>query len=191
MDATVSFVRMADGTAEDYELLFRAEASHEKGQVDRILSLLRAQQSEGIGGYKISRYQHALQTATFALRDGAEEEMVVAALLHDIGDDFAMHNHSAFAAAVLRPYVSERTHWIVLQHGLFQGKYYFQHLGLDPDARERHRGHPHFQACVDFCDRWDQEAFNPDAEILPLEAFEPMVRRVFARQPFACERLAG
>ena len=131
-------------------------------------------------GYQVDRYTHSLQTASRALRDGADEETVVCALLHDIGDVLAPDNHSAVAAAILRPFVGERNHWVVQHHGLFQGYYYFHHRGEDRNARDRYRGHPHYQACVDFCERWDQQSFDPDYPTLPLTRFEPMVRRVFA-----------
>ena len=105
------------------------------------------------------------------------------ALLHDIGDILAPHNHSQFAASVLRPYVSEENHWLVLHHGIFQGYYFFHHLGQDRDARDRFRGHPCFEMTADFCERWDQVSFDPDYDSAPLETFEPMVRRLFARSP--------
>ena len=180
---TVSFTRMDQGTAEDYAFLNRLwESNKQAHAVDNVLNLLRSLAGPKLG-YPIDRYQHSLQTATRALRDEADEETVVAALLHDIGDVHAPDNHSALAAAVLEPYVSERTHWVVKHHGLFQGYYYFHHLGHDRDARERFRGHPHFQACAEFCERWDQTSFDPDYDTQPLESFEPLVRRVFAREP--------
>ena len=130
-------------------------------------------------------WEHSLQSATRAHRDGADEETVVAALLHDIGDLLAPHNHSELAAAVLRPYVSERTYWVVRQHGLFQSYYYAHHMGGDRNARDRYIDHPWYQDAVDFCHRWDQSSFDPEYESLPLEFFEPMVRRIFAREPFS------
>jgi predicted HD phosphohydrolase len=181
---TVRFTRMQDGTAEEYALLQRLEDEYSATVADRVLDAFRAQQST-LAGYQIDRQQHALQTATRALRDGADEEMVVAALLHDLGDALAPLNHSEYAAAILRPYVSERTWWIVKHHGLFQAYYYAHHAGGDRHARDRYRDHPHYQATVDFCHHWDQCSFDPDYETLPLEHFEPMVRRVFGRQPFA------
>ena len=180
---TVSFTRMDEGTVEDYALVMRLAEDHKQAHLaDNLLGQLRMMAGPMLG-YHIDRYQHSLQTATRAMRDGAEEEMIVAALLHDIGDVMAPDNHSALAAAVLKPYVSEATHWIVLHHGIFQGYYFFHHIGQDRDARERYRGHPHFQACADFCERWDQTAFDPAYDTAPLETFEPMVRRLFAREP--------
>lgn len=181
---TVAFTRMDEGTAAEYALL-AGYAVAERAQVaDRVLGLLR--QMEGpMLGYRIDRYRHSLQTATRAARDGADEETVVCALLHDIGDILAPDNHSAFAAAVLRPYVSERNHWIVLHHGIFQGYYYFHQIGRDRDAREEYRGHEWFGACAEFCERWDQTSFDPDYDDMPLDAFEPMLRRLFAKEPRA------
>ncbi|MFQ5467923.1 MAG: HD domain-containing protein [Kiloniellaceae bacterium] len=180
---TVTFMRMADGTREDYAFLDRLWTAHKQAHLSpNVLGLLKAMRGPMLG-YKVDRYEHSLQTATRALRDGADEETVVCALLHDIGDTIAPDNHSAIAAAVLRPYVSDRNHWIILHHGIFQGYYFWHHLDGDRNARERYRGHEHFQACVDFCERWDQTSFDPDYDTMPLEAFEPMAHRLFARAP--------
>ncbi len=184
---TVSFTSMAAGTREDYELLERLEAQFASSTADRVLEQLKGL-AGSLAGYKVDRLEHSLQSATRAYRDGAEEEMVVAALLHDIGDLLAPHNHSEMAAAVLRPYVSERTYWVVRQHGLFQSYYYAHHMGGDRNARDRYIDHPWYQDAVDFCHRWDQSSFDPEYDSLPLEFFEPMVRRVFAREPFSAGR---
>ena len=180
----VSFTHMEDGTREDYELLSRLEDEFAAGTADRVLAHLR-QLSGSVGGYHVDRLEHSLQSATRAHRDGAEEEMVVAALRHDIDDLLAPHSHGELAALLLRPFVTERTHWIVRRHGLFQLVYYAHHLGRDRNARDRYRDHPWYQDAVDFCHRWDQSSFDPEYESLPLEFFEPMVRRIFAREPFS------
>ena len=175
---TVSFTRMDQGTREDYALISVEVARHKaETHVDSILNLLRSMQGEALG-FKIDRYQHSLQTATMARRDGADEEMQVVALLHDIGDSIAPDNHSDAAAAILKPYISETNHWLVKHHGLFQGYYYFHHYDQDPNARDAFRGHPAFEITAEFCERWDQRAFDPNYDTLPLEAFEPMVRKV-------------
>ncbi len=180
---TVSFVHMDQGTAEEYAFLGPLWESHKNAHlVDNVLGLLKALQGPTLG-YKIDRYQHSLQTATRAVRDGADEETQVVALLHDIGDSIAPDNHSALAATVLRPFVSEENHWLVKHHGVFQGYYSWHLQGGDRDARERYRGHPSFEATADFCERWDQRSFDPDYDTLPLEAFEPAVRRLFAKEP--------
>ena len=182
---TVSFTQMKDGTREEYLFLGGLWEAHNRAHLaDNVLGLLKAMQGPKLG-YRIDRYQHSLQSATRALRDHADEESVVCALLHDIGDTIAPENHSAVAAAILRPYVSDKNHWIVAHHGLFQGYYFFHHTGGDRDAREQYRGHPHFDACAAFCERWDQSSFDPDYQTAPLSAFEPAVRRLFAREPRA------
>ncbi|NIJ66949.1 putative HD phosphohydrolase [Sphingomonas leidyi] len=147
---------------------------------DRILGHLKLLDGD-FGGFAIDRLQHSLQTATRAHRDGRGENYVVMALLHDIGDTLGSYNHPEIAAAILRPFVSEELHWIADKHGAFQGYYFFHHLGLDREVREGFRGHPHFEACAEFCERYDQAAFDPTYESAPLAFFEPMVRRVFAK----------
>jgi predicted HD phosphohydrolase len=174
---------MEDGTKDEYLFLQRREkddAGHVAALVLRQLQSLH----NSYGGYQIDRLQHSLQAATRAHRDGANEEMVVAALVHDIGDCLALYNHGEFAAAILRPYVSEATYWVVKHHGVFQTFYYAHHLGGDRNARDRYRENPHYQEAVDFCHQWDQCSFDPGYETLPLSFFEPMVRRIFSREPF-------
>lgn len=178
MADVVSFTRMEDGTAEDYALLGRIEAEEMKGFAGRVLGWLDTMKDSS--GYPISRLDHCLQAATRAERSGEDEETVVCALLHDIGDHLAPANHSEVAAAMLRPYVSDKNYWIVKHHGVFQGFYYFHHTGEDPNARDRWRDHPHYQATVDFCANYDQNSFDPDYDTLPLSHFEPMVRRILS-----------
>ena len=175
----VGFTRMADGTAEDYALLGALEEQELRGFPDRVLGWLSTMDDEA-GGYQVTRLEHSLQAATRAHRAGADEETVVCALLHDIGDYLAPANHSEVAAAMLRPYVSERNYWVIKHHGVFQGVYYFQHTGADPDARDRWRDHPYYQDTVDFCADYDQVSFDPTYPSEPLSFFEPMVRRVLA-----------
>ena len=184
VDERVGFTSMAAGRREDYELLERLEARFAAGAADRVLAQLRGL-ADSLSGYRVDRLEHSRQCATRAYYDGADEEMIVVALLHDIGDLLSPHNHSELAAAVLRPYVSERAYWIVRHHGLFQSYYYAHHLGGDRHAREVYREHQWYQDAVDFCHRWDQPSFDPDYTSLPLEFFEPMVRRIFAREPFS------
>lgn len=180
---TVSFRRMKDGTRADYELLARLERAYVAALPDRILDALRGL-DRTLGGYRVTRLEHSLQAATRAEDEGADEELVFAALLHDLGDELAPANHSQYAAAIIRPYVRAEVHWIVAHHGVFQQYYYGHHVGEDPDARERFRGHPWFEACERFCERWDQAAFDPDYPTRPLAHFEPLVRRILAREPF-------
>jgi predicted HD phosphohydrolase len=172
---------MEQGTREDYELVARHDRENAAQLADRVLRWLR--EMDGESPYRISRLEHCLQTATRAERDGADDETVVCALLHDIGDVLAPNNHSAVAADLLAPFVGEKNEWIVRHHGLFQGYYYFHHFGMDRDARDKYRGHEHYDACADFCARWDQASFDPDYDTLPLEHFESRVRALFAREP--------
>lgn len=181
MTRKVGFTAMEQGTKADYELVFEHDAQNAAAFADRVLDWLRSM--DGESPYQISRLQHCLQTATRAERDGADDETIVCALLHDIGDVIAPANHSEVAAALLRPFVSEKNYWIVKHHGLFQGYYWFEFAGHDRDARERFREHEHYQACVDFCARWDQASFDPDYPTLPLEHFEPLVRTLLAKEP--------
>ena len=176
----VSFTRMEDGTREDYELLDRAEREYVRALPGRVLAAL-GNLDQSLPGYRVSRLEHSLQAATRALRDGADDELVVAALIHDVGDDLAPYNHAEIAAGILRPYVRPEVTWIVEQHGLFQTYYYAHHGGRDRNARDRYAGHPWYQACKEFCARWDQCSFDPGYPSEPLSVFEPRVREIFTR----------
>ena len=182
MTKVVSFNRMADGTREDYLLLDQAERDYARALPERILSALR-QLDHSFGGYKVSRLTHCLQTATRARNDGADEELLAGALIHDIGDELAPYNHAEVAAGIIRPYVRAEVAWIVEQHGFFQTYYYAHHLGGNRHARERLRDHHWFDACASFCERWDQVSFDPDYPTPPLAAFEPVIQRIFGRKP--------
>lgn len=183
---TVSFRRMADATREDYELLARYERPFMEALPDRLLAAVAALDGS-VGGLQVTRLEHSLQSATLALRDGRSEEYVVACLLHDIGDMLAPETHGEMVEAILRPYIAPNICWIVRHHGIFQQYYYGHLVGLDRHARERYREHPCYDACVEFCERYDQNCFDPEIETLPLEHFAPMVRRVFA-EPRHLER---
>jgi predicted HD phosphohydrolase len=170
---------MADGTREDYELLARLEDDYLARLPDRLLAALEGLKAS-FPGYQVSRYEHSLQSATRALRDGRDEEYVVAALLHDLGDELAPHTHGEMVAAILKPFVRPELVWAVEHHGAFQAYYYAHHLGGDRNVRDRWADHPYYAACAEFCERYDQNSFDPAYESEPLETFEPMVRRVFA-----------
>ncbi|MDJ0776452.1 MAG: HD domain-containing protein [Gammaproteobacteria bacterium] len=180
---TVEFTRMQDGTREEYEFLDRMEEEYATGLVDRIIDHLRRLE-HSISGYRISRLEHCLQGATRAVRAGESDEYVVAVLLHDIGDELATFSHSEMAAAILRPFVSERLYWIVKHHGVFQMYYYAHHCGGDRNARERYRDHAWYQDAIDFCHNYDQNCFDPDYDSESLEFFDPILRRVIARPRF-------
>jgi predicted HD phosphohydrolase len=178
-DENTSFTRMVDATAEDYGVILRHSLGFQQELPDRVLRHLSLLAGD-TGGYAVDRLTHSLQTATRAERDGRDEEYVVCALLHDIGDTLASLNHSELAAVILQPFVSEENHWIVKHHGIFQGYYFFHHFGLDRNMRDRYRDHPLWNACAQFCSAYDQNSFDPAYDTLPLEHFEPMVKRVFS-----------
>ena len=183
MGEVVSFTQMKEGTREDYEMLERLEADFVRGLPDRLLAALRGLEHT-LSGYQVSRLEHSLQSATRAHTAGEPEEMVVAALLHDIGDELAPCAHSEMAAAILRPYVSEKLYWIVKTHGIFQMFYYAHHVGGDRNARDKYKDHPWFDDAVYFCEHYDQNCFDPAFKSKPIEFFEPMLRRVFAEVRF-------
>lgn len=174
-----TFTRMVDATREDYQLIARHTLQAFEGLPDRILSHLRLLEGD-TAGYAVDRLTHSLQTAARAERNGEAEEYIVCALVHDIGDTLASANHADMAAVLLEPFVSEKNHWIVEHHGIFQGYYFFHHLGLDRDMRDRFRDHPHWKDCAEFCEKYDQNSFDPAYDTLPLEHFEPLVAKVFA-----------
>lgn len=176
----VSFTRMADGTKEDYAFLAELEEKYIEGLPERLLKAVESLK-ESFSGYQVSRFEHSLQSATRAYRNNESEEMVVACLLHDIGDVLAPYTHGEMVAAILKPYVDEKICWVVKYHGLFQMYYYAHHTGGDRYARDRFIDHPYYQACVDFCEQYDQNCFDPNYDSLSLEFFAPMVRRVFER----------
>ena len=176
---TVDFIRMEDGTREEYEFLDQLEEEYRTGLADKLLLALR-QLEHSLSGYKITRLDHALQGATRAYRANESEEMILTILLHDIGDELAPYSHSELAAAILRPFVSEKLYWIVKQHGLFQMYYYAHFCGGDRNARDRFKDHEWYQDAIDFCANYDQNCFDPDYDSKPLEFFEPLLRKLVA-----------
>jgi len=175
-----SFTHMKDGTAEDWQTIARSFGSFAKGLPDRIMDHLMLLEGD-FGGFPIDRLTHSLQTATLAHRDGKDDEYVVCALLHDIGDTLGSYNHADVAAVLLEPFVSEANHWMVKHHAIFQGYYFFHYLGMDRNLRDNYKDHPHFMRTIEFVSKYDSPAFDPDGETLPLSYFEPMVRQVFAK----------
>ena len=174
------FRAMTDSTREDWQKIAAAIAVYDKSLPERVLAHFKLL-GEDCGGFAVDRVTHSLQAASLAQRDGMDEEYVVCALLHDMGDMLCSYNHAELAAAVLKPFVCDANHWMLEHHGIFQGYYFFHHLGLDRDMREQFRGHPHFEHTAMFCARHDQNAFDPDYDTMPLEAFVPMVHRVMAK----------
>jgi predicted HD phosphohydrolase len=179
----VSFIRMDDGTVQDYALLDKFEKQHIKGLPDRLMEAL-ANLENSLAGYKLSRLEHSLQSASRAEDDNADIELIVAALIHDLGDDLAPENHSQLAASIIRPYVRAEVTWTVQMHGLFQMQFYGAQLGLPTDGHLEYRNHPWFDTCQRFCDDWDQQAFDPEYPARPLLHFEPMLRDIFSRPAF-------
>lgn len=180
MNARASFTHMEDGSAEDWAIIAKDFAQYAALLPDRILTHLRLLDGD-FGGFPVDRLTHSLQTATLAHRDGRDEEYVVCALLHDIGDTLGSFNHADIAAAILKPFVSEENLWMIEKHAIFQGYYFFHHLGLDRHLREQFKDYPQYTRTIEFCARYDAAAFDPDGEVLPLELFEPMLRRVFSQ----------
>ena len=174
---------MKDGTEADYAFLTEHEIEYTKGTADRLLNALE-HLDEGLSGYQITRMGHSVQSATRAWRDGADIDWVVSTLLHDIGDIFAPYNHDEYAATVLKPFVREQCRWVVEKHGDFQMLYYGHHVGGNQHKRDQYKGEKYFDDCAAFCERWDQSSFDPDYDDLPLAFFAPMVREVFAREPY-------
>ena len=176
---TVSFTRMEDGTAEDWSLIETFEVAFFSALPDRILASLEKLR-DSFGGYQVTRYTHSLQAATRSLRDGKDEEYVVAALVHDIGDDLAPYTHGEMVAAVLKPFVRDELCWMVKHHGVFQLRFFSNLSEEDRNRRDRWRDHPNFGLTAEFCELYDQASFDPTYDTLPIGEFEPMVRRVFA-----------
>jgi predicted HD phosphohydrolase len=172
-----TFTTMTAGTKEDWDIIGGAMISHAVGVVDRVVTHLELLRGDH-GGFRIDRLEHSLQTATRAYRDDRDSEYVVCALIHDIGDTLGPFNHPDIAAAILKPFVSEENLWMVQHHGIFQGYYFFGHLGLDPDMREQFRGQPHFERTEEFCAEYDQNSFDPTYRSMTLEDFAPALHEV-------------
>jgi predicted HD phosphohydrolase len=179
MTKLATFKRMQDSTQADWDIIKPQAAEFFSGLPERVLAHLRLLEGD-FSGFPIDRYSHCLQTATLALKDGRDEEYVVCALLHDIGDTLGCYNHPEVAAAILKPFVSEENLWMIEHHGIFQGNNFFHYIGLDRDMREQFKGHPCYARTVEFIDKYDSPAFDPERETYPLSTFEPMLRRVMA-----------
>jgi len=180
----VKFKQMKDGTKEEYLLLDKHEKKYIEGTADRLINFMSGL-SNTLEGYQITRLEHSLQTATRALNDKAVDEMIVAALLHDIGDELAPLNHSEYAAAIIKPYVSEKTHWIIEKHGEFQMYYYAHHLNGNRNQRDKYKDHEYYKDTINFCENWDQKSFDPNFTSLPLKEFEPLLKKIFSRTPYS------
>jgi predicted HD phosphohydrolase len=173
-----SFKRMVDGTSEDWMTIVSHAVEYNRKLPQRVIDHMLLLKND-FGGYSVDRLEHCLQTATRAHRDGRDEEYVVCALIHDIGDTLGPLNHSDIAAALLKPFVSEQNLFMVDKHAIFQGYYFFEYLGLDKNLREGFRDHEWFYYTAEFCEKYDQCSFDPEYDSMPLEAFVPMIERVF------------
>jgi predicted HD phosphohydrolase len=175
-----TFTDMASCTREDWAVILPQYVGMARGLADRVLAQMAAMRGDH-AGFPVDRLDHCLQTASLAHADGRDEEYIVCALLHDIGDALGPYNHAEVAAVILRPFVSPENHFMVDKHGAFQGYYFFHHIGLDRNARDAFRDHPCFERTADFCAKYDGPAFDARRQAPPLSFFEPMVRRVLAK----------
>ena len=182
----IRFTRLEDGTAEEYAHLDALDHEMNRNYANDLIATFLGTDRDM--GYPVSPMRHALQTATRAHRDGADEETVFAALFHDVADRISPDNHARVGAELLRPFIDPRTHWILAHHAVFQGYYYWHQIGKDRHAREQYRSHPHFADCAAFCEKWDSISFDQSYDTMPLKAFMPLVRRVLAREPHALWR---
>jgi len=176
---TMHFTRMDAGSDADFQILKQVHERTLRDLPDRLFAMLRELASDT--AYPITRYDHCLQTATRALRDGKDEEYVAVALLHDACEPLGPFNHGEVIAAILRPFVSRDNGWMLTQHGLFQTYFYARHLGLDPNARDKFKSDPAYERTVEFCAKYDEVSFDPAYRNEPLSTFEPMVRRLLAK----------
>jgi predicted HD phosphohydrolase len=178
-----TFTRMDESTAEQWGVIGTESFKNQSRVADRVLGMLESL-SDIVDGFATDQLTHCLQTATLAERAGADEEVVVAALCHDIGKAVSVPNHPRIAAEILRPYVRDEVYKMILVHQDFQGRHYYAHFGGDPDARDKHRDEltaDEWTLSEKFADEWDQIAFDPDYDTLPLSHFEPLVRKVFGQ----------
>jgi len=174
------FHRMVDGTQQDWMIIGASAMAFNRTLPDRVLAHLKLLNGD-FAGYAVDRLEHSLQAATRAFEDGRDEEYVVCALLHDIGDTLGSMNHADIATAILKPFVSEQNLWMIAKHGIFQGYYFFEHLGLDKNMRDEFKDHPWFSYTEEFCEKYDQTSFDPSYRSMPLEAFAAMVHNVMQR----------
>ncbi len=185
-----SFSAMSTATFEDWSIISAAKGRYNRGLPDRVLAHLKMLEGEA-WGFAIDRLAHSLQSATLAHRAGMDVEYVVCALLRDIGYTIGPHNHANVAASILQPFASKRNLWMIAHHNVFEGYYFYQYFKRDRNTREQFRGHPCFEQTAHFCEAFDQTAFDPNFEPMPLEAFAPMVRSLFAsRRKAAAEAIS-
>ena len=180
------FSSFEDSTREDWALIMAQRGELERGLPDRILEQF-GHLRDDYGGFPVDRLEHSLQTATRAERDGRDDEYVLCALVHDIGDPLTPYNHPDVAAAILKPFVSEANHWMVEKHGIFQGYYFWHHLGMDRNTRDMFAGHEFYDRTEEFCAEYDGPAFDPSYDSNPLDHYLPLIRGVFGTSPWKPE----
>ena len=172
-----SFTSFEESTAEDWAKIIPQISVTQSLVADRVIGLMRELETDH-GGFPVSRLEHSLQTATRAERDNRDDEYILCALIHDVGDTLAPFNHPAIAAAIVKPFVSEANHFMVKNHGEFQGYYFWDYIGMDGNAREQFRDSPHFDYTEEFCRLYDQTAFDATYKSNPLEHYEPLIRQL-------------
>ena len=177
---STSFAAMDKSTREQWMVIAEETMNNQPRVAQQILVMIQGL-SAITDGFSVDQMQHSLQTATRAEAAGADEEVIVASLLHDVGKLISVPNHPRIAAEILKPYVREDVYWMIATHQDFQGRHYYEHLGMNPNLRENHVGQPWFELAERFADEWDQKSFDPEFESLPLQHFAPMVERVFSR----------
>ena len=185
----MAFTRMDQGKVEDW-MVIGAQVAQRQSTMPSVIKSMLARLEEQVDGFAVNQLVHGLQTATRAERDGASEEIIVAALCHDIGKVISVENHPAIAAEILKPYVSTETYEIVRTHQDFQGRHYYALMGKDANARRQYENEPWYEMATRFTDEWDQASFDPDYDTLPLEHFEPMIDRVFSKRMIEIARTA-
>jgi predicted HD phosphohydrolase len=173
-----SFRSMDESTAEQWAVIGTESFKNQGRVADRVLGMLQSL-ADITDGFAVDQLTHCLQAATRAERAGADDDVVIASLCHDIGKAVSVPNHPRIAAEILRPYVRDDVHWMIEVHQDFQGRHYYHHFGGDPNARDQYKGHPAYELAERFADEWDQAAFDPDYDTLPLEHFEPRLRELF------------
>ena len=173
-----TFTKFSESTKQDWDNITELYKRTQGDVANQVLEQLQKLDGE-LDGYPVTRLEHSLQTATRAERDGKSMEYVMCALLHDIGDSLAPDNHEAVAAAIIKPFVSEAHHWMVAHHGIFQGYYFWQHIGLNQNARDAYTDNPHYELTAEFCAKYDQVSFDPTYESHTLSYYEPQLRAFF------------
>ncbi len=180
LNQRATFTRMDESTKQDWDIIITHLLSHAATSVPAQVLEQLAKLEGDHGGFAVDRLTHSLQTAHLAEQDGRDEEYVVCALLHDIGDVLAPLNHPEIAAAIVKPYVSEANHWMVQHHGTIQGYYFWHHIGLDRNARDELKDNEYYSHTEEFCAKYDQLAFDPDGVTPPLASYVDSVRRVLS-----------